>query len=201
MKVLNRPMFRYGGPIKEGIMSGIKEPRRQGYAEPPSFVIQNDPNKLAVDKALQNAKAFENVFKTYDQDLNNQAFAPPVFKEPVVKKPINYQPFDMGEASGAGISLSDDELLQQKLKIVANKANKGKFLNDEDRALAETYGITYGRDLFDSENRDSIESKNLNFANKAEVGKPYQSTADMKQAEIASGKINTGGENEGGAKA
>jgi hypothetical protein len=30
MKVLNRPMFRMGGPIKEGIMSGIKEPR-QGY--------------------------------------------------------------------------------------------------------------------------------------------------------------------------
>ena len=30
MKPLNRPMFRYGGPIKEGIMSGIKEPR-QGY--------------------------------------------------------------------------------------------------------------------------------------------------------------------------
>jgi len=25
MKVLNRPMFRYGGPIKEGVMSGIKE--------------------------------------------------------------------------------------------------------------------------------------------------------------------------------
>ena len=30
MKPLNSPMFRYGGPIKEGIMSGIKEPR-QGY--------------------------------------------------------------------------------------------------------------------------------------------------------------------------
>jgi hypothetical protein len=30
MKPLNRPMFRMGGPIKEGIMSGIKEPR-QGY--------------------------------------------------------------------------------------------------------------------------------------------------------------------------
>ena len=29
MKVLNRPMFRYGGPIKEGIMSGIKEPRQR----------------------------------------------------------------------------------------------------------------------------------------------------------------------------
>ena len=28
MKPLNRPMFRYGGPIKEGVMSGIKEPRQ-----------------------------------------------------------------------------------------------------------------------------------------------------------------------------
>ena len=30
MKVLNRPMFRYGGPIKEGVMSGIREPRANG---------------------------------------------------------------------------------------------------------------------------------------------------------------------------
>jgi len=28
MKTLNRPMFRMGGPIKEGIMDGIEEPRR-----------------------------------------------------------------------------------------------------------------------------------------------------------------------------
>ena len=28
MRTLNRPMFRYGGPIKEGIMSGIREPRQ-----------------------------------------------------------------------------------------------------------------------------------------------------------------------------
>ena len=30
MKTLNRPMFRYGGPIKEGIMNGIREPKRNG---------------------------------------------------------------------------------------------------------------------------------------------------------------------------
>ena len=30
MKTLNRPMFRYGGPIKEGVMSGIREPKRNG---------------------------------------------------------------------------------------------------------------------------------------------------------------------------
>ena len=51
MKPLNRPMFRYGGPIKEGIMTGMKDNRqaintvgsphaptdssgRQGYAIP-----------------------------------------------------------------------------------------------------------------------------------------------------------------------
>ena len=30
MKPLNRPMFRYGGPIKEGVMSGIREPHKNG---------------------------------------------------------------------------------------------------------------------------------------------------------------------------
>ena len=30
MRTLNRPMFRYGGPIKEGVMNGIREPRRNG---------------------------------------------------------------------------------------------------------------------------------------------------------------------------
>jgi hypothetical protein len=74
MKILNRPMFRMGGPIKEGIMSGIKEPRRQGYAQPPGFVIQNDPNKMIVDKSLKNAEAFMKAGQVYDQDLNNQAF-------------------------------------------------------------------------------------------------------------------------------
>jgi hypothetical protein len=29
MKTLNRPMFRYGGPIKEGIMDGMREPKNK----------------------------------------------------------------------------------------------------------------------------------------------------------------------------
>ena len=32
MRPLNRPMFRYGGPIKEGIMTGMKEPVRRQAA-------------------------------------------------------------------------------------------------------------------------------------------------------------------------
>ena len=78
MKVLNRPMFRYGGPIKEGIMSGIKEPR-QGYRDRPSLVIKNDPMKMQIDRFLTNqnnasnaSKVFENVSKTIqDNKLNN----------------------------------------------------------------------------------------------------------------------------------
>ena len=30
MRPLHRPMFRYGGPIKEGVMSGIREPHANG---------------------------------------------------------------------------------------------------------------------------------------------------------------------------
>ena len=52
MKTLNRPMFRYGGPIKEGIMNGIQEPKRIGYA-----------TKGTVSVADQ-AKAFEDIFTT-----------------------------------------------------------------------------------------------------------------------------------------
>ena len=30
MRTLNRPMFRMGGPIKEGVMHGIREPKNMG---------------------------------------------------------------------------------------------------------------------------------------------------------------------------
>ena len=30
MRPLNRPMFKYGGPIKEGIMDGMREPKKNG---------------------------------------------------------------------------------------------------------------------------------------------------------------------------
>ena len=74
MKVLNRPMFRYGGPIKEGIMSGIKEPRR-GYQEA-GQVFKNVENLLTTDQprgdVLQGAVELgiaspykRNVFKPY----------------------------------------------------------------------------------------------------------------------------------------
>ena len=56
MKPLNRPMFRMGGPIKEGIMDGIEEPRI-GFntgSKPPGFF------GLSFDKPIN----FANLFKS-----------------------------------------------------------------------------------------------------------------------------------------
>ena len=50
MKILNRPMFRYGGPIKEGIMDGIREPKRNGgsMGEPQAtYGVGNNMNRDA----------------------------------------------------------------------------------------------------------------------------------------------------------
>ena len=200
MKVLNRPMFRMGGPIKEGIMSGIKEPR-QGYQDKPSLVIKNDPMKMEIDKFLTNqnnavnaGKIFENVGKTI-QD-NKPIVNESIFKTAPVKN--TYSTFDMAEAAPSIIP-TDDEVLQQQLKVIANKANKGKRLTNEDMEIAEKYGITYGKELFESENRADIESKNIKRATESLVNQPYKSTSEIKQEELASGKINTGGKNEAGA--
>jgi len=37
MRPLNRPMFKYGGPIKEGIMDGMREPKKDGGSLSPQF--------------------------------------------------------------------------------------------------------------------------------------------------------------------
>ena len=38
MRPLNRPMFKMGGPVKEGIMDGIKEPQA-------TFGVGNNANR------------------------------------------------------------------------------------------------------------------------------------------------------------
>ncbi len=55
MKVLNRPMFRYGGPIKEGIMSGIQEPKRGRVDGPGSYAGKENAGQV-----------FKNVESTYE---------------------------------------------------------------------------------------------------------------------------------------
>ena len=58
MKILNRPMFRMGGPIKEGIMNGIQEPKRQGY-NVSGMVFPGDADRMLPDAS----KVFADVEK------------------------------------------------------------------------------------------------------------------------------------------
>ena len=57
MRPLNRPMFRYGGPIKEGVMSGIKErvPYQKGgnYLSNLGSAIMNFYNPIKKAKPIQ----------------------------------------------------------------------------------------------------------------------------------------------------
>ena len=57
MRPLNRPMFRYGGPIKEGVMSGIKErvPYQKGgsYLKNLTGAIANFYNPIKKAKPIQ----------------------------------------------------------------------------------------------------------------------------------------------------
>jgi hypothetical protein len=64
---------------------------------------------------------------------------------------------------------SEQDILTTKLKNISKKANKGQFLDEEQRELAEKYGIVYGQELFNNEDRASIEEKNINLANTAEI--------------------------------
>ena len=76
MKVLNRPMFRMGGTIKEGIMHGIKEPRR-GYNQAGMVFPANVNTMLPTGINAENAaKKFENIF-----DVNNMRPVPMMPKD------------------------------------------------------------------------------------------------------------------------
>ena len=72
----------------------------------------------------------------------------------------------LGEAGEMPLKVapSDEEIYQQKVLIATNKANSFKFLTDNDRKLLDENGITYGRDLFDSENKEEIIEKNKEIA-------------------------------------
>ena len=73
MRPLNRPMFRYGGPIKEGVMSGIREPHagggRIGFKDGPKKKSYNwfetpvgsifDPKQIALGGKKMIAGAYD----------------------------------------------------------------------------------------------------------------------------------------------
>jgi hypothetical protein len=87
---------------------------------------------------------------------------------------------------------SEQDILTTKLKNITKKANKGQFLNKEQKELADKYGIVYGRPLFDNEDRASIEEKNINLANTAEIKPDVVKTENNEPSVIE--KLNLEGE-------
>ena len=77
MKTLNRPMFRYGGPIKEGVMHGIREPKRNGGSMK-AALVGNPMFPVGPDGRAQHNKALQYIgskvpflANTYNRGLAN----------------------------------------------------------------------------------------------------------------------------------
>ena len=87
MRTLSRPMFNMGGPIKEGIMHGIREPR-QGYADqglvkkiseiikkPFVQATAGTGTALAAANAAKKANMFKRAGSFFTQGIKGPAFS------------------------------------------------------------------------------------------------------------------------------
>ena len=77
MRTLNRPMFRYGGPIKEGVMNGIREPKRNGGSMNRQAALVGNPNFPMQDgRALHSEAATRSALEKIKQAFAATAGSP-----------------------------------------------------------------------------------------------------------------------------
>ena len=77
MRTLNRPMFRYGGPIKEGVMNGIREPKRNGGSMNRQAALVGNPNFPMQDgRALHSEAATRSALEKIKQAFSMTAGSP-----------------------------------------------------------------------------------------------------------------------------
>ena len=181
-RILRRPMFRGGQVIDSrgtGITSGLMDGGRVGYSNGELVTggkLVKDATIPLDFNTLANTKFSSSLPFGYTSPVINQGGAAKETIKEKVEEKVEEAPqkksmideFSMSEMPYDVIP-SEQDILTNKLKSITSKANKGKFLNNEERKLAEEYGIVYGRDLFDNEDRASIEEKNINLANTAEL--------------------------------
>ena len=139
MKVLNRPMFRMGGPIKEGIMDGIKEPVRKGY-QTAGFVADPimDPNLMAIrqQQNLEAAAAFDNIFtpkNVSSAEVLSGKEPPPGLFGFRFEEPIKPADLVLGEKTKQIIAENKKkraEKAQQEFDLKVEKKNQGDFNKD-----------------------------------------------------------------------
>ena len=159
MKVLNRPMFRMGGPIKEGIMSGIKEPRRgynQGNMVFPANVNTMLPTGINVENA---AKKFENIF-----DVNNMRPVPMMPKDNILK-PISIEekmkPYERAKNVNFAVTDYFEEDMNTTDKKIPKNTRYGVVMVDNPD-YGKVKRVDKAIQAADAEGPVGIEGKNLN---------------------------------------
>ena len=182
-RILRRPMFRGGQVIDSrgtGITSGLMDGGRVGYNQGDLVTggkLVKDATIPLDFNTLANTKFSAAVPFAYNAavPINKTGAAEKTIKEKVEEK-VEEAPQKVSMIDDFSLSEmpydvipSEQDILTNKLQSITKKANDGKFLDKEERELAEKYGIVYGRDLFDNEDRASIEEKNINLANTAEI--------------------------------
>ena len=161
MKVLNRPMFRYGGPIKEGIMSGIKEPRR-GYQQAGFVDPIMDPNLMAIRKQqnLDASKAFQNIFTpkgiTSAEVLSGKKKPPGIFGFSF-EEPIKPADLVLGEKTKEIIKENKAKRAEKEAQEFAAKVEK-KNVPDFDKSLLPKEKINLNENN-NNENNNLIDTK------------------------------------------
>jgi len=181
-RILRRPMFRGGQVIDSrgtGITSGLMDGGRVGYNTGDLVTggkLVKDATVPLDFNTLANTKFSAAVPFGYTSPVINQGGAAEKTIKEKVKEKVEEAPqkvsmiddFSMSEMPYDVIA-SEQDILTTQLQNISKKANKGQFLDEEQRELAEKYGIVYGQELFNNEDRASIEEKNINLANTAEI--------------------------------
>jgi len=181
-RILRRPMFRGGQVIDSrgtGITSGLMDGGRVGYNQGDLVTggkLVKDATVPLDFNTLANTKFSAAVPFGYTSPVINQGGAAEKTIKEKVEEKVEEAPQKVSMIDDFSLSEmpydvipSEQDTLTLKLQNITKKANKGQFLDKEQRDLAEKYGIVYGKDLFESDDRASIEEKNINLANTAEI--------------------------------
>ena len=163
MKILNRPMFRMGGPIKEGIMNGIQEPKRGRVDGPGSYSGE--------------AEIFANVEKTYvPPNFENQIKANQIKDSQIINRDYLQKKFDKEYLLNEGQRIETDpssfQFQQMTPKRYINEVDKLK----RDEIISNPEAKNYFFDKFVTENyADKIQKQKSLFeaADDSRLNKTY----------------------------
>ena len=126
MKILNRPMFRYGGPIKEGIMTGIREPKKQGGSMGAALVGNPAYPRTDGREHHQTVEQNANAFKIYtDEDFKvRDKFRKMDDKDFITNESIKDQFNKKNYINNQDVipSSANDGLIDYTTDIISNKA-------------------------------------------------------------------------------